>query len=328
MPTNASTEVSGFGLYQYNQEVYDNLMASQTVVQLRDRVFEVYEGLESGYRTRIRKLRKAELAAMVAEWDTTALANHTALAATTTDPDVALLNKAQEFGLVTHTDAGEGSHAFIFAGRDDARAFDAWVLETFSDVLINYPDVWTVALQLLDEPAPVVDESVNEGVDGTEVMTKWLALPEGARKLSPQRTRDHLTGTPSPRRDYQSAMEAVAVLDAHLMVEEPGDDLIELIDEDYRRVAVNQRNIAGLTTSDWTTQQDDPEPVFPVTETPVTPPNGKPLRVLVQLGARLVWGTLVAVVNRRTRFAPATLATVLVDGVRRLVSSDKVLLDY
>lgn len=72
--TNASTEVAGFGLYQYSQEIYDNLMANNTATQLRGRVFEVYEGLEFGYRTRIWKLRKFELAAMVAEWDTTARA--------------------------------------------------------------------------------------------------------------------------------------------------------------------------------------------------------------------------------------------------------------
>lgn len=44
--------------------------------------------------------------------------------------------------------------------------------------------------------------------------------------------------------------------------------------------------------------------------------------MVVQLGKRLAWGTLISVVNRRTAFSPAFLCTVEVDGVRRLVAAD------
>lgn len=62
-------EVLGFGTYQYDQDLYDQAMV-QTVAQLRERVQGGCEGMEAGTRTKVNKLRKADLAAMVAEWDT------------------------------------------------------------------------------------------------------------------------------------------------------------------------------------------------------------------------------------------------------------------
>lgn len=47
--------------------------------------------------------------------------------------------------------------------------------------------------------------------------------------------------------------------------------------------------------------------------------------VVVQSGSRLLWGTLISVVNRRTRYSSPLLVTVEVDGHRQLVAADDVL---
>ncbi len=66
--------VEGFGTYQFDTDLYEVAM-TQTVAQLRERVHGGCEGMESGTRTKVNKLRKADLAAMVAEWDTAARDN-------------------------------------------------------------------------------------------------------------------------------------------------------------------------------------------------------------------------------------------------------------
>lgn len=62
---------------------------------------------------------------------------------------------------------------------------------------------------------------------------------------------------------------------------------------------------------------------FPVTETDVAVSN---VAVVVQSGSKLIWGKLIAVVNRRTRYLPPFLCTVeLESGVRQLVAADDIL---
>lgn len=64
---------------------------------------------------------------------------------------------------------------------------------------------------------------------------------------------------------------------------------------------------------------------MPMTETNVIADSGKALLVLVQIGSKLAWGKLMAVVNRRTRYADPLLSTVEVNGVRRLVKAKDML---
>lgn len=47
--------------------------------------------------------------------------------------------------------------------------------------------------------------------------------------------------------------------------------------------------------------------------------------VVVQSGSRLLWGKLINVVNRRTRYSAPLLVTVEVDGHRQLVAADDIL---
>jgi len=61
---------------------------------------------------------------------------------------------------------------------------------------------------------------------------------------------------------------------------------------------------------------------FPITETDVAQAQ---VDVVVQLKSRLYNGKLIAVVNRRTKFAQPILATVEVGGVRFLVDADHML---
>jgi hypothetical protein len=70
-----------------------------------------------------------------------------------------------------------------------------------------------------------------------------------------------------------------------------------------------------------------PNPVMPVTETDVRALDGSALATLVQSGTKLIWGKLIAVVNRRSSYIQGPLlATVeFPDGVRRLVSADDIL---
>lgn len=63
----------------------------------------------------------------------------------------------------------------------------------------------------------------------------------------------------------------------------------------------------------------------PVTETNVVAPDKTALVTLVQFGSKLVWGRLIAVVNRRTKYSSPLLATVEIGGIRRLINADEVL---
>lgn len=73
-------------------------------------------------------------------------------------------------------------------------------------------------------------------------------------------------------------------------------------------------------------EQAERELELPTTETDVRTPEGLALVTLVQSGSKLIWGKLIAVVNRRTRYCAPLLVTVeFPDGVRRLVSADDVL---
>lgn len=66
-----STYIPDHGTYQYDQDIFDKQM-KRTVDSLRAEVKERTEGMEI---TGIWKLRKMELAAMVAEWETAAREN-------------------------------------------------------------------------------------------------------------------------------------------------------------------------------------------------------------------------------------------------------------
>jgi hypothetical protein len=66
-----STYIEGLGTYQYDQAVYDYLMqdGQRTRASLVSEVIQrTGDDHGDGYRTLIRKLRKSQLAAMVAEW--------------------------------------------------------------------------------------------------------------------------------------------------------------------------------------------------------------------------------------------------------------------
>lgn len=140
----------------------------------------------------------------------------------------------------------------------------------------------------------------------------------------------------------------------------PFDMTVPPVRQDQR---MTERNTAGLTTSDWTTQDGDqdfalgdvPEleydreveatndadadaelisfmrtvveapslPEFPITETDV---SAAEVPLVVQSGKELLWGKLISVVNRRTRFMPAFLVVVeFPDGIRRMVRADHTL---
>jgi hypothetical protein len=68
-----STHIEGLGTYQYDQAVYDYLMQdgqrtrASLVAEVIERTGDDHYG--DGYRILVRKLRKGELAAMVAEWE-------------------------------------------------------------------------------------------------------------------------------------------------------------------------------------------------------------------------------------------------------------------
>lgn len=64
----------------------------------------------------------------------------------------------------------------------------------------------------------------------------------------------------------------------------------------------------------------------PITETNVQGQDGTALATLVQFGSKLVWGKLIAVVNRKTKYSAPLLVTVEIAGVRRLLSADDVLI--
>jgi len=68
--TRTAHEVPGFGIYEYHPDVYASTLAL-TVPALLARVLVEVADLDRG-PSKARKLRKAELAAMVAEWDTAA----------------------------------------------------------------------------------------------------------------------------------------------------------------------------------------------------------------------------------------------------------------
>jgi hypothetical protein len=64
---------------------------------------------------------------------------------------------------------------------------------------------------------------------------------------------------------------------------------------------------------------------MPITETNVQALDGSGAVALVQFGSKLVWGKLIAVIQRRTKYSSPLLATVEVRGVRRLLNADDIL---
>lgn len=281
---NVERRIEGFGHFSYDQAVYDELMRLNKA-ELTERELEgtIYQ------RTAVRGLKKADLVVLVAHHET--------------------------------------------ARRE-------W------DANVNR------------------DQSVNESIDGAEVMTRWLALPEDQRGSTVESQCDKLAATPSPERHYQSAMEALAVLETHLAHEGDHRDGCECADCEEFYVEGWDDPSGGIAAPDdlgqrvnnedelreeyqgYTAPDDeitvDPEfaaevdsliardlaadlpPAtafvsMPITETDV---SAAEVMGLAQLGKRVVWAKLISVVNRRTRFAPAFLVTVEVEGIRRLIKAD------
>ena len=69
--TTTTTDVPGFGHYDYDPKQYDAAMATPRAELLA----RVLTNTDDGRRTAVRKLRKPDLAAMVADWETAAAAN-------------------------------------------------------------------------------------------------------------------------------------------------------------------------------------------------------------------------------------------------------------
>lgn len=74
-----STQIEGLGLYQYDRDIYSSIMAAGSrtreglLSEVLERTGDDHKG--DGYRTLVHRLRKGELAAMVAEWETGAREN-------------------------------------------------------------------------------------------------------------------------------------------------------------------------------------------------------------------------------------------------------------
>lgn len=83
--TRGETYINGRGLYQYRTEVFAEMM-TKTVAELRAIVAGVHDGIPELSKG-VSKLRKADLAAMCAEWETGSRENEEACTAIVT-PDV------------------------------------------------------------------------------------------------------------------------------------------------------------------------------------------------------------------------------------------------
>lgn len=224
---------------------------------------------------------------------------------------------------------------------------------TFGDDLSGLPeDVRTEIEAMAAHWEQETDESVNEEIDGGDVMRRWLDLPADKREQTIQWHRNNLKATPSPMREYQTSQEALAVLDNHLtetytcvacsspvlVTDQPNhvdSGECEQFQREVGHLADHARvdpafaaEIDALVAQDLapaTTRilRDAVAPlVLPITETNVKAAN---VDVVVQLRNRLYNGKLIAVVNRRTRFMHPILATVEVGGHRFLVNANDLL---
>lgn len=61
-----------------------------------------------------------------------------------------------------------------------------------------------------------MDQAVNEDIDGAEVMRLWLDLPADQRGIDLHWERDFLASVASPMCFYQSAMEALQVINDYI----------------------------------------------------------------------------------------------------------------
>lgn len=117
----ASTQIEGLGLYQYDQADFDYLMQhgqrtrASLVTEVLERTGDDHE--RDGYRTLVRKLRKAELAAMVAEWETGARENEAprSAALVTNVSDLSLAMRA----VLTRDRIGQSGSTATIAALED-----------------------------------------------------------------------------------------------------------------------------------------------------------------------------------------------------------------
>lgn len=177
------------------------------------------------------------------------------------------------------------------------------------------------------------DESVNEEIDGGDVATRWLALNPSLQTETPEQMAERLAQVPSPQRDYQTSQEALVALGAFVA------ETDEAIADEERDFALGDvPELEHDATSDAELAEflehvvaSDPVPTAAtrlerITETDVRGLDGTGLVALVQFGSKLVWGKLIAIVNRRTKYAAPLLATIEIGGVRRLLNADDVLI--
>jgi hypothetical protein len=164
------------------------------------------------------------------------------------------------------------------------------------------------------------DQSVNETVDGAE--TNRDEQPSGDDHPS---AGDHRDGCECADCEEFYADEN-EVEEQFVQVVTKASAVAELVDPETEAANDVLADVELLGFLGGVIEQIERELRLPVTETDVRTSEGQALVTLVQSGSKLVWGKLIAVINRRTKYAAPLLATIeFPDGIRRLVSADDIL---
>jgi hypothetical protein len=189
------------------------------------------------------------------------------------------------------------------------------------------------------------DQSVNEAVDGAE--TNRDEQPSGDDHLSAGDHRDGCECTDCEEfyadEDPIAAPDGLGQRDLNEGIDEWHAHMAET-EEQFVQVVAKASAVAELVDPETEAANDvladvellgflggvieqiERELRLPITETDVRTSEGQALVTLVQSGSKLVWGKLIAVINRRTKYAAPLLATIeFPDGIRRLVSADDIL---
>lgn len=242
--TRESIAIAGLGEFVYDL----NLYAAQMERGKPELVAEVIERAPEWKRTMVRGLRKNQLAAIVADWDSGNAGPNDALAGPDT-PMSELANRDDQPSGDDHLSA-----------QDHRDGCECESCEEF------YTE---------DPYEPMTEQDFED----------WYEAHE----------QDFALGD-VPELEYVREVEATHDTDADA----------ELLS--FMRTVVA---IPGLPDE------------FPITETDV---SAAEVPLVVQSGKELLWGKLISVVNRRTRFLPAFLVVVeFPDGIRRMVRADHTL---